>query len=84
MGFAAVCAVSGAMMLYFGVNGLTLSLGLTNLVLYTSVYTPLKRISIVNTWVGSVGKFNFVVFFSFLLKCESRWKTEKNNNECVV
>lgn len=54
VGFAAACALSGAVMLYFGVNGLTLSLGLTNLILYTSVYTPLKRISIVNTWVGSV------------------------------
>lgn len=24
------------------------------MVLYTSVYTPLKRLSIVNTWIGSV------------------------------
>ena len=33
---------------------LILTLGASTLLLYTSVYTPLKRLSIVNTWVGSV------------------------------
>jgi len=28
--------------------------GATNLLLYTSIYTPMKRLSIVNTWVGSL------------------------------
>lgn len=37
-----------------GVNGLTALLGAFNLGLYTLAYTPLKRISIVNTWVGAV------------------------------
>jgi len=54
--FAATCSVVGLCTLYWGVNGLTAMLGATNLVLYTLVYTPLKRISILNTWVGSVGK----------------------------
>ncbi len=36
------------------VNPLTASLGLANMALYTLAYTPLKRISIVNTWVGAV------------------------------
>jgi len=36
------------------VNPLTAALGLANIVLYTMVYTPLKRTSIVNTWVGSL------------------------------
>lgn len=35
-------------------NPLTASLGLANMLLYTTLYTPLKRISIVNTWVGAV------------------------------
>ena len=35
-------------------NGLCASLSLLNLILYTSVYTPMKRVSILNTWVGSV------------------------------
>ncbi|KOB77378.1 Uncharacterized protein OBRU01_04200, partial [Operophtera brumata] len=33
---------------------LTSALGATNLILYTSVYTPMKRMSILNTWLGSV------------------------------
>uniref|UniRef100_W8C588 Protoheme IX farnesyltransferase, mitochondrial n=1 Tax=Ceratitis capitata TaxID=7213 RepID=W8C588_CERCA len=52
--FAFVSATAGISLLYFGVNGLTATLGATNLILYTSVYTPLKRISILNTWVGSL------------------------------
>ncbi|KAL1140490.1 hypothetical protein AAG570_000422 [Ranatra chinensis] len=54
LGFASVCALTGGLTLYYGVNGLTATLGLANLLLYTSVYTPLKRISILNTWVGSI------------------------------
>lgn len=54
MAFATVTSLTGLSILYFGVNGLTATLGLTNLILYTSIYTPLKRISILNTWVGSV------------------------------
>ncbi|RZF34510.1 hypothetical protein LSTR_LSTR011752 [Laodelphax striatellus] len=54
LGFAAVCGTAGASLLYCGVNGLTMWLGLSNLVLYTCIYTPMKRVSILNTWVGSV------------------------------
>lgn len=52
--FAAACSMMGLSTLYWGVNGLTAALGATNLVLYTLVYTPMKRISILNTWVGAV------------------------------
>lgn len=52
--FAGLTSAAGLSILYSGVNGLTATLGLTNLVLYTAVYTPLKRMSILNTWVGSV------------------------------
>ncbi|KAL1452124.1 hypothetical protein WDU94_006432 [Cyamophila willieti] len=54
LGFALVASSMGTGLLYFGVNGLTAALGAFNLILYTSVYTPMKRISIANTWVGSV------------------------------
>lgn len=54
MAFASFTSISGLGLLYYGVNGLTASLGLSNLILYTMIYTPLKRISILNTWVGSV------------------------------
>lgn len=64
--FAVASAAIGTSMLYFGVNGYAAALSLGNLLLYTSVYTPMKRISIMNTWVGSVGKSlllkNFQVF----------------------
>ena len=35
-------------------NGLTASLGAANIALYAGVYTPLKQISVINTWVGAV------------------------------
>lgn len=54
VGFATVSAAVGTTMLYYGVNGLTAALGAGNLFLYTSIYTPMKRMSILNTWVGSV------------------------------
>lgn len=54
VGFATVAASSGLVILGYGVNSLTASLGIANLVLYTCIYTPMKRYSILNTWVGSV------------------------------
>ena len=57
VGFVTVASLSGLGILYYGVNPLTAGLGLTNFILYTSIYTPMKRYSILNTWVGSVGEF---------------------------
>lgn len=54
MGFALGASTIGVGMLYFGVNELTAFLGAANLILYTSIYTPMKRYSILNTWVGSL------------------------------
>lgn len=53
VGFALGASTAGLSILYFGVNGLTCALGAANLILYTSIYTPMKRYSILNTWVGS-------------------------------
>uniref|UniRef100_A0A0C9RVK7 Protoheme IX farnesyltransferase, mitochondrial n=1 Tax=Fopius arisanus TaxID=64838 RepID=A0A0C9RVK7_9HYME len=52
--FAAISGITGLSILYFTVNGLTAALGAANLVLYTMIYTPMKRVSILNTWVGSI------------------------------
>ncbi|XP_036926827.1 protoheme IX farnesyltransferase, mitochondrial [Sturnira hondurensis] len=52
--FATCCAVPGVALLTWGVNPLTGVLGLFNIFLYTCCYTPLKRISIANTWVGAI------------------------------
>lgn len=57
IGFASVSSLAGISFLYFGVNGFTAALGAANLLLYTSIYTPMKRFSILNTWIGSFGKF---------------------------
>lgn len=54
VGFATVAASTGLLILSHGVNDLTAALGFTNLVLYTCIYTPMKRYSILNTWVGSI------------------------------
>lgn len=53
-GFGLSAGLAGVGMLYHFVNPLTASLGLANILLYAGLYTPLKRISIVNTWLGSL------------------------------
>jgi protoheme IX farnesyltransferase len=52
--FSAVSGTLGLTILGTMVNPLTAALGATNLVLYSFVYTPMKRANIANTWVGSV------------------------------
>nr|CAG4646414.1 EOG090X09NT [Macrothrix elegans] len=52
--FALASGITGLVILNYGVNGLCASLGALTLGLYTLVYTPMKRTSIANTWVGSV------------------------------
>lgn len=52
--FAVISGSLGLTILTVGVNPLTAALGAFNLGLYTLVYTPMKRYSIANTWVGSV------------------------------
>ena len=57
--FAAVSGTTGLIILNYGVNGVCASLGALTLALYTLVYTPMKRSSIANTWVGSIGMTRF-------------------------
>ncbi|XP_045213349.2 protoheme IX farnesyltransferase, mitochondrial-like [Mercenaria mercenaria] len=52
--FAVITGSTGLVILTLGVNPLTATLGAFNLGLYTLVYTPMKRYSILNTWVGSI------------------------------
>jgi len=54
VGFSAVTAVAGIVMLAVGVNGLAAVLALSNLFLYCAVYTPMKRLSTLNTSLGAV------------------------------
>lgn len=52
--FALGTAVAGLGLLYIGTNPTTTALSATNIALYAFVYTPLKRIHVINTWVGAV------------------------------
>lgn len=54
VGFAATCSTVGLTTLYFGCSDTAAVLGALTLLLYTTAYTPMKRVSIVNTWVGSI------------------------------
>ncbi|GMK53614.1 hypothetical protein CspeluHIS016_0102000 [Cutaneotrichosporon spelunceum] len=52
--FGVVCTALGGTILWFGCNPTTALLGIGNLLLYAGVYTPMKRFSVANTWVGAV------------------------------
>lgn len=52
--FGTVSTVVGGTILWFGCNPTTALLGIGNLLLYSGVYTPMKRISVSNTWIGAV------------------------------
>ncbi|OCF30539.1 protoheme IX farnesyltransferase [Kwoniella heveanensis BCC8398] len=52
--FGLICTITGGAILYWGCNPTTAALGLGNLVLYAGIYTPMKRFSVANTWVGAV------------------------------
>lgn len=52
--FAAGCATIGLTALYVGTNPTVAALSAANIVLYAGIYTPLKRITVANTWVGAI------------------------------
>ncbi|KAI1363311.1 UbiA prenyltransferase family-domain-containing protein [Xylaria arbuscula] len=54
LAFAVLAALTGVGALYFGVNPTVAFLGAANIALYAGVYTPLKRVSWLNTWAGAV------------------------------
>lgn len=52
--FALLTGVTGTLSLYCLANSLTAFLGFSTILLYTSLYTPMKRIHISNTWIGAI------------------------------
>ena len=52
--FALVTGAAGTFALYLGVNPTVAFLGGFNIFLYAGVYTPMKRLSVLNTWVGAL------------------------------
>ena len=52
--FALATGVTGVLTLHYGVNPTVAQLGVANIFIYAGAYTTLKRISVVNTWVGAL------------------------------
>ena len=52
--FGIACGILGTAGLYYGVNPIVAALGVGNIILYAGIYTPLKRIHVINTWVGAL------------------------------
>ncbi|KAF4120408.1 heme o synthase [Geosmithia morbida] len=52
--FAVLAGAAGVSGLYFGVNPTVSGLGLANIVLYAGIYTPLKAVTVLNTWIGAL------------------------------
>lgn len=53
-GCASVCAGAGLSALYLGSGAAACGLAAATIGLYTLVYTPMKRFTVLNTWVGAV------------------------------
>ncbi|KIW72253.1 protoheme IX farnesyltransferase [Phialophora macrospora] len=52
--FALLCGTSGLLLLGLGTNPTVAGLSALNIFLYAGVYTPMKRISAANTWIGAI------------------------------
>jgi heme o synthase len=52
--FALTTGLSGLTLLYLGTNPTVAALSALNILLYAGIYTPMKRISVLNTWVGAI------------------------------
>lgn len=52
--FAMILGISGTLHLTFAVNALTATLGLLTLLIYVLIYTPMKRVTSLNTVVGAI------------------------------
>lgn len=52
--FALAAGALGTSILWYGVNPTTAMLGASNALLYACIYTPLKRIHPINTWIGAI------------------------------
>ncbi|KAH8700153.1 putative heme a biosynthesis protein [Talaromyces proteolyticus] len=52
--FAVLSGIVGVGLLYVGTNPTVSALSAANIILYGFVYTPMKRIHVINTWVGAI------------------------------
>lgn len=54
LSFAVVMGTSGLAVLAYDTNRTTTGIAAVNIALYAGVYTPLKAVSTINTWIGAV------------------------------
>lgn len=54
LGFGLACFVGGTVYLWMAANPLTAFLGALTVILYAAVYTPMKRLTSLNTLVGAI------------------------------
>lgn len=52
--FAIATGAAGVSLLYMGTNPTVAALSAANICIYAFAYTPLKRIHVINTWVGAI------------------------------
>jgi protoheme IX farnesyltransferase len=52
--FAIATSIIGVGLLYVGTNPTVAGLSAANVVLYGFIYTPMKRVHVINTWIGAI------------------------------
>ncbi|EEA22036.1 hypothetical protein EYB25_006731 [Talaromyces marneffei] len=52
--FAIATSLVGVGLLYIGTNPTVAGLSAANVVLYGFIYTPMKRVHVINTWIGAI------------------------------
>ncbi|GAM38567.1 hypothetical protein TCE0_033r09390 [Talaromyces pinophilus] len=52
--FAIATSLLGVGLLYIGTNPTVAGLSAANVILYGFVYTPMKRVHVINTWIGAI------------------------------
>lgn len=52
--FAIAAGITGVGLLYIGTNPTVSALSAANIILYGFVYTPMKRVHVINTWIGAI------------------------------
>ncbi|OKL56480.1 Protoheme IX farnesyltransferase, mitochondrial [Talaromyces atroroseus] len=54
LAFAITAGLVGVGLLYVGTNPTVSALSAANIILYGFVYTPMKRVHVINTWIGAI------------------------------
>ena len=84
LAFSAISGFTGVLWLNENTNAETATLGGGNILLYTCVYTPLKQLHWINTWVGAVvGAIPPAMGYAAMQEWGGKEKEKRNNEEVV-